>query len=127
MTFEINTSSFRLERRLERIREPANAERSQRIGDSLHQSRSSDDAGFLGDLDVDPGNRDVSLGDRLEGLGIGNVPDQTTLLGSPAIPIHQARRVAAVYVQLPELNKRVKVLEQQVEELGTPDEKSPEK
>jgi UDP-3-O-[3-hydroxymyristoyl] glucosamine N-acyltransferase len=53
-----------------------------------------------------------------------NVPDQTTLLGSPAMPIHQARRVAAVFVQLPELNKRVKELEQQVAELSTPDEQS---
>jgi UDP-3-O-[3-hydroxymyristoyl] glucosamine N-acyltransferase len=53
-----------------------------------------------------------------------NVPDQTTLLGSPAMPIRQTRRVTAVYVQLPELLNRVKQLEQQVEELGTPDEQS---
>jgi len=49
----------------------------------------------------------------------GNVPDQSTLLGSPAMPISHARRVAAVFVQLPELNQRVRHLEQQVEELGT--------
>ena len=57
---------------------------------------------------------------------IDDVPDQTKLLGSPAIPIHQARRAAVVYVQLPELNKRVKELEQQIEELGTSDDPSPE-
>ena len=50
---------------------------------------------------------------------VNNVPDQSTLLGSPAMPISQARRVAAVFVQLPELNQRVRHLEQLVEELGT--------
>jgi UDP-3-O-[3-hydroxymyristoyl] glucosamine N-acyltransferase len=50
---------------------------------------------------------------------INNVPDQSTLLGSPAMPISQARRVAVVFVQLPELSQRVKHLEQLVEELGT--------
>jgi UDP-3-O-[3-hydroxymyristoyl] glucosamine N-acyltransferase len=53
---------------------------------------------------------------------VNNIPDQSTLLGSPAMPISHARRVAAVFVQLPELNQRVRRLEQQVEELGTPDE-----
>lgn len=50
---------------------------------------------------------------------VNNVPDQSTLLGSPAMPISHARRVAAVFVQLPELNQRVRHLEQLVEELGT--------
>jgi UDP-3-O-[3-hydroxymyristoyl] glucosamine N-acyltransferase len=49
---------------------------------------------------------------------INNVPDQSTLLGSPAMPISQARRVAAIFVQLPEFNERVKRLEQQMVELG---------
>jgi UDP-3-O-[3-hydroxymyristoyl] glucosamine N-acyltransferase len=49
---------------------------------------------------------------------VNNVPDQSTLLGSPAMPISQARRVAAIFVQLPELNQRVKRLEHQVNELG---------
>lgn len=53
---------------------------------------------------------------------INSVPDQSTLLGSPAMPISHARRVAAVFVQLPELSQRVKHLEQHVEELGTKDE-----
>jgi len=55
---------------------------------------------------------------------ISNIPDHSTLLGSPAMPIRQTRRVTAVYVQLPELLNRVRQLEQQVEELGTPDEQS---
>lgn len=50
---------------------------------------------------------------------LNNVPDQSTLLGSPAMPISHARRVAAIFVQLPELNERVKRLEHHVEELGT--------
>ena len=40
------------------------------------------------------------------------------LLGSPAMPIRQARRVAAIFVQLPELQDRVKKLEHSVAELG---------
>jgi UDP-3-O-[3-hydroxymyristoyl] glucosamine N-acyltransferase len=51
-----------------------------------------------------------------------NVPEQSVLLGSPAMPIRQARRVAAVFVQLPELQDRVKKLEQAVEELSKDDE-----
>ena len=50
---------------------------------------------------------------------VNNVPDQSTLLGSPAMPISHARRVATVFIQLPELNERVKRLEHQIEELGT--------
>ena len=50
---------------------------------------------------------------------VNAVPDQSTLLGSPAMPVSHARRVAAVFVQLPELNERVRKLEQFVEELGT--------
>lgn len=55
--------------------------------------------------------------------GVTNsVPEQSVLLGSPAMPIRQARRVAAVFVQLPELQDRVKKLEQSVEELGKDDQ-----
>ena len=55
--------------------------------------------------------------------GVTNsVPEQSVLLGSPAMPIRQARRVAAVFVQLPELQDRVKKLEQSVEELSKDDE-----
>lgn len=55
--------------------------------------------------------------------GVTNsVPEQSVLLGSPAMPIRHARRVAAVFVQLPELQERVKKLEQSVEELSKDDE-----
>jgi UDP-3-O-[3-hydroxymyristoyl] glucosamine N-acyltransferase len=58
--------------------------------------------------------------------GVTNsVPEQSVLLGSPAMPIRQARRVAAVFVQLPELQDRVKKLEQAVEELSKDDESPP--
>lgn len=54
--------------------------------------------------------------------GVTNsVPEQSVLLGSPAMPIRQARRVAAVFVQLPELQDRVKRLEHSVEELAKDD------
>jgi UDP-3-O-[3-hydroxymyristoyl] glucosamine N-acyltransferase len=54
--------------------------------------------------------------------GVSNdVPDQSTVLGSPAMPISHARRVYAIFRNLPELQDRVKKLESQVEELGTQD------
>ena len=55
---------------------------------------------------------------------VNSVPDQSTMLGSPAMPISHARRVAAVFVQLPELSQRVKHLEQQVEELATKEDEN---
>ncbi|MEM6561522.1 MAG: UDP-3-O-(3-hydroxymyristoyl)glucosamine N-acyltransferase [Planctomycetota bacterium] len=51
-----------------------------------------------------------------------NVPDQTTVLGSPAIPISKGRRVAVLTKQLPDLLDRIKKLEQAVEELQTDNE-----
>ena len=56
-----------------------------------------------------------------------DIPEQSTLLGSPAMPVRQARRVAAVFVQLPELNDRVKKLEQLVEELATKEQSEDER
>jgi UDP-3-O-[3-hydroxymyristoyl] glucosamine N-acyltransferase len=49
---------------------------------------------------------------------INDVPDGTTVVGSPALPATKARRVYAVFTQLPELLDRVRKLEQQVEELS---------
>lgn len=49
----------------------------------------------------------------------GDVPSESTVMGGPAMPIAQARRVYAVLTQLPELRDRVRQLEQQVQELGT--------
>ena len=49
---------------------------------------------------------------------INDVPDKTTLVGSPAMPASRARRVYTIFGQLPELLERIKRLEQQVEELS---------
>jgi UDP-3-O-[3-hydroxymyristoyl] glucosamine N-acyltransferase len=50
---------------------------------------------------------------------INDVPDQTAVMGVPALPIAQARRVYVVWQNLPELLERVRELEQQIGELGT--------
>jgi UDP-3-O-[3-hydroxymyristoyl] glucosamine N-acyltransferase len=49
---------------------------------------------------------------------INDVDDQSTVMGSPAMPAAHARRVYAIFTQLPKLAERVKRLEHQVEELG---------
>jgi UDP-3-O-[3-hydroxymyristoyl] glucosamine N-acyltransferase len=50
---------------------------------------------------------------------ISDVPDQSTILGVPAMPASQARRVYSVFTQLPELLDRIKRLEQAVGELDS--------
>jgi UDP-3-O-[3-hydroxymyristoyl] glucosamine N-acyltransferase len=45
---------------------------------------------------------------------INDVEPGTTLIGSPAMPAAQARRVYTVFTQLPELLERVKKLEQRL-------------
>jgi UDP-3-O-[3-hydroxymyristoyl] glucosamine N-acyltransferase len=47
-----------------------------------------------------------------------DIADQLTVIGQPAMPAQQARRVYTIFTQLPELVARIKKLEQQVEELG---------
>jgi UDP-3-O-[3-hydroxymyristoyl] glucosamine N-acyltransferase len=49
---------------------------------------------------------------------ITDVPDQSTLVGAPAMPIQHARRVYLRFTQLPELADRIKKLEEAVGELG---------
>jgi UDP-3-O-[3-hydroxymyristoyl] glucosamine N-acyltransferase len=49
---------------------------------------------------------------------IGDVEDKAVLIGIPAMPASQARRVYALWTQLPELFERLKALEQEVEELA---------
>lgn len=49
---------------------------------------------------------------------MNDVEDQTILMGIPAMPVAQARRVYIGFMQLPELMTRLKQLEQQVEELA---------
>jgi UDP-3-O-[3-hydroxymyristoyl] glucosamine N-acyltransferase len=46
-----------------------------------------------------------------------DVPDGTDVLGSPAVPIRDARRVYAGMFQLPELMRRMRELESQLDEL----------
>ena len=55
---------------------------------------------------------------------INDVPDHTTVLGYPAIPINKARRAMTLYTQLPELLERIRKLEQAVEELADAGETS---
>lgn len=50
---------------------------------------------------------------------INDVPDQSTMIGAPAMPASQARRVYTVFTQLPELLERIRRLEQQVQELSS--------
>ena len=52
---------------------------------------------------------------------INDVPDQTIMMGAPAMPVSQARRVYTIFTQLPELVERLKELEQKIEELSTSD------
>jgi UDP-3-O-[3-hydroxymyristoyl] glucosamine N-acyltransferase len=65
----------------------------------------------------------VQLGDNVpvaaRSMVLNDIPDQTAVLGVPAMPIAQARRVYVVFQNLPELLDRVRHLEQQVNELGT--------
>lgn len=49
---------------------------------------------------------------------IADIPDQTTVIGAPAMPAVQARRVYSLFTQLPDLAERIKQLEQMVEELS---------
>jgi UDP-3-O-[3-hydroxymyristoyl] glucosamine N-acyltransferase len=64
----------------------------------------------------------LEIGDRVvvaaQSGVINDVPDQTTLMGAPAMPASQARRAYALFTQLPQLLERIKRLEQQVEELS---------
>ena len=50
---------------------------------------------------------------------INDVDDQSTVLGSPAMPASHARRVYAAFTQLPELVDRLKAVEHRVEELAS--------
>ena len=68
--------------------------------------------GIAGHLEIGDG---VTVGAQ-SGV-INDVPDGATLVGSPAMPASQARRVYTVFQQLPELLERVRKLEQR---LGQP-------
>jgi UDP-3-O-[3-hydroxymyristoyl] glucosamine N-acyltransferase len=65
----------------------------------------------------------LKIGDNVTIAGqsgvMSNVPDQTTVIGSPAMEAAHARKVYLAFTQLPDLVKRVKELEDKVGELGT--------
>jgi UDP-3-O-[3-hydroxymyristoyl] glucosamine N-acyltransferase len=67
----------------------------------------------------------LKIGDNVTIAGqagvTNNIPDQRTVMGMPAMPVHHGRRVLALFTQLPEIVDRVKTLEQQVEELSNTD------
>ena len=69
--------------------------------------------GVAGHLEIGDG---VTVGAQ-SGV-INDVPDGATLVGSPAMPASQARRVYTVFQQLPELLERIRKLEQKVGEAG---------
>ena len=56
---------------------------------------------------------------------MADIPEQTVMIGSPAMPASHARRVYGIFTQLPELLERIKSLEQQVEELAAGDDVLP--
>lgn len=55
---------------------------------------------------------------------IADLDDQTIVIGSPAMPAAHARRVLAIFTQLPELLERVKKLEEEVGELTIGDDEA---
>jgi UDP-3-O-[3-hydroxymyristoyl] glucosamine N-acyltransferase len=71
-------------------------------------------AGVAGHLKI--GNQ-VTVGAQ-SGI-ISDIGDQSTVVGSPAMPASHARRVYMLFTQLPEIVDRIKQLEQQVEELSS--------
>jgi UDP-3-O-[3-hydroxymyristoyl] glucosamine N-acyltransferase len=69
-------------------------------------------AGVVGHIRVGEG---ATVGAK---AGVTNhVPDGETVLGAPAIPIHDMKRQVAHMARLPELSKRVKALEKELAEL----------
>ncbi|HEY7119364.1 MAG TPA: UDP-3-O-(3-hydroxymyristoyl)glucosamine N-acyltransferase [Tepidisphaeraceae bacterium] len=78
-----------------------------------HHCTIAGQAGMAGHLKV---GDNVTIGAQ---AGImDSIPDQTTVIGAPAMPAAQARRVYSIFTQLPELVQRIKLLEQKVEELS---------
>jgi UDP-3-O-[3-hydroxymyristoyl] glucosamine N-acyltransferase len=52
---------------------------------------------------------------------IADIDEQSTVVGSPAMPVSHARRVYMHFTQLPNIVDRLKAVEQQLEELGSGD------
>jgi UDP-3-O-[3-hydroxymyristoyl] glucosamine N-acyltransferase len=79
-----------------------------------HHATIAGQAGIGGHLEI---GDNVTVAAR--SMVINDVPDQTAIMGVPAMPIAQARRVYVVFQNLPDLLDRVRQLEQHVNELGT--------
>lgn len=79
-----------------------------------HHATLAGQVGIAGHLDI---GDNVVVGAQ-SGV-INDVPDQSTIIGAPAMPASQARRVYTVFTQLPELLDRIRRLEQQVQELSS--------
>ena len=77
-----------------------------------HHATLAGQVGIAGHIEVGDG---VTVGAQ-SGV-INDVPDGSTIVGSPAMPAAQARRVYTVFQQLPELLDRIRKLEQRVEDL----------
>jgi UDP-3-O-[3-hydroxymyristoyl] glucosamine N-acyltransferase len=65
----------------------------------------------------------IKLGDNVtiaaQSGVINDIPDQSTVMGAPAMPASQGRRVYTIFTQLPELVERIKRLEQALDELSS--------
>ncbi len=68
--------------------------------------------GITGHLDV---GDNATVG--ANSLVIGNVAPNTTMFGTPAIPLDKAKRSAVVYEKLPDWVRRIKDLEREVKQL----------
>ncbi len=79
-----------------------------------HHATIAGQAGVGGHLEI---GDNVTVAAR--SMVINDVPDQTAVMGVPALPIAQARRVYVVWQNLPELLDRVRHLEQHLNELGS--------
>jgi UDP-3-O-[3-hydroxymyristoyl] glucosamine N-acyltransferase len=77
--------------------------------------------GIVGHINI--GNR-VMIGAQ-SGV-INNVPDNTMLLGSPAIEASQGRRAYSLVQYLPEMRKAIKDLQQQIKQICPPADADPE-
>ena len=65
----------------------------------------------------------IKLGDNVtiaaQAGVVNDIPDQSTVMGAPAMPASQARRVYTIFTQLPDLVDRVKTIEQALDELSS--------
>lgn len=72
----------------------------------------------------------LRIGDHVTAAGqsgvIGDLPDRSVVMGSPAMPVRSARRVYAVFRNLPELQERVRKLERAANGGGGGDTPPPE-